>query len=170
MSARRRSGLGPAFPGRQSESRAENSRHDLPLETGAGYEQGGGQGHSAGHPGAALVIDQQALVALKATEGLLDLPPPWLDREARLVLAADQLDLDAVALQRGRGALAGEGEVGPDLAQGARGEFGLDHGRGVTVLDRGGHDAQRLDEALGVGQQHPLACRPLTFLWASYPR
>src|SRR3954447_23194584 len=36
------------------------------------------------------------------------LPPSWLHREARLPLAADQLDPDAVALQRGRGALAGE--------------------------------------------------------------
>src|SRR3954454_12593991 len=89
----------------EPQSRAENSRRDLPLEPGAGHEQGGEQGHGAGHPGTALVVDQQAPVTLEAAEGLLDLPPARLDREARLVLAADRLDLDAVALQRGRGAL-----------------------------------------------------------------
>src|SRR3954470_3705442 len=45
------------------------------------------------------------------------LPPAWLDREAGFVLAPDRLQGDAVVLQRGRGALAGEGEVGPDLAR-----------------------------------------------------
>jgi hypothetical protein len=81
----------------------------LPLEACTGHEQGGEQGHGPRHCGAALVIDQQAPVALETAEGLLDLPPAWLDREARLVPAPDQFQGDAVASQSGRGALAGEG-------------------------------------------------------------
>jgi site-specific DNA recombinase len=89
------------------------------------------------------------------------LPPARLDREAGLALASDQLQGDAVALQRGGGTLAGEGAVGPDLAQGARGELRLQQVRRVAVLDRGGHHAQPLDQPLGVGQQHPLAALDL---------
>jgi hypothetical protein len=47
------------------------------------------------------VIDQQAPVALQAAEGLLDLPPARLDREARLVLAPDQLQGNAVGSSPG---------------------------------------------------------------------
>src|SRR4051812_41357706 len=75
----------------RAKSRAENSRRDLPLEPGAGHEQRREQGRGAGHRGAALAVDQQAPVTLETTEGLLDLPPPRLDREAGLVLAPDQL-------------------------------------------------------------------------------
>ena len=103
------------------------------------------------------MVDQQAPVALETAEGLLDFPPACLDREARLVPAPDQFQVDAVASQRGRGTLAGEGKVGPDLAQVARRQLRLDEDRGVPVLDRGRHDAQRLEQTLGVGQQHALA-------------
>src|SRR3954452_9933061 len=102
------------------------------------------------------MVDLKAPVTLQAAEGLLDLPPARLDREASLVLAPDQLERNAVALQRGRGALAGEGEVGPDLAQMPRCQLGPDQGRRVAVLYRRGHDAQRRDEARAVGQEHAL--------------
>src|SRR5829696_8752222 len=103
-------------------------RHDLPLEACTGHEQGGEQGPDPRHPGAALVVDLEPAVAQEAAEGLLDLPPARLDREAGLVFPSDQLELDAVPLQRGRGALAGEGEVGPHLAQAARRELRLEPG------------------------------------------
>src|SRR3712207_9098233 len=42
------------------------SCHDLPLEPGASREQGSEQGHDAGHPGAAFVVDLQPTVAREA--------------------------------------------------------------------------------------------------------
>jgi hypothetical protein len=59
------------------------------------------------------MMDQQAPVALQTTEGLLDPPAARLDREAGLVFASDQLELDAVALHRGCSMIADGGEVGP---------------------------------------------------------
>jgi hypothetical protein len=40
------------------------------------------------------VIDQEPPVAAKDTKRLLYLPPSWLDLEAGLVLAPDQLQLE----------------------------------------------------------------------------
>src|SRR3954463_12664525 len=137
-------------------SRAENSGCDLPLETSADHEERRQQGHGAGHLSAAFVIDQQAPVALQTAKGLLDLPTARLDHEAGLVRAPDQLELDAVASQRGLGTLADKGEVGPDLAQCARRQLGLEQGWSISVLDGGGYDAQGLDQALGVGQNPAL--------------
>src|SRR3954447_20566203 len=139
-----------------TKSRAENSGCDLPLETSAGHEERRQQGHGAGHLSAAFVIDQQAPVALQTAKGLLDLPTARLEHEAGLVRAPDQLELDAVASQRGLGTLADKGEVGPDLAQCARRQLGLEQGWSISVLDGGGYDAQGLDQALGVGQKHAL--------------
>ena len=84
------------------------------------------------------------------------LPASRLDLEAGLVLAPDQLKLDAMASHRCRG-LAVEGEVGPNLQHGASCKLGLDHRRRVAVLHRGRHHLQRLDQAFGVDQQHPLS-------------
>src|SRR3954454_22637790 len=61
------------------------SRLEHALEAHAGHEQRGEHGHVPRGVGARLVVDPQAAVALQAAEGLLDLPAPLLDLEARAV-------------------------------------------------------------------------------------
>src|SRR5690242_4295516 len=72
------------------------SRLEHALEAHAGHEQRGEHGHVPRGVGARLVVDAQATVALQATEGLLDLPPPRLDDEALAADRADELPDDAV--------------------------------------------------------------------------
>src|SRR3954452_21756872 len=119
----------------RSQSRAENSGCDLPLETSAGHEERRQQGHGAGHLSAAFVIDQQAPVALQTAKGMLGLPTARLDHEAGLVRAPAERGLDAVASPRGMAALAAKGELCPDLAQCARRHLGLEQGWSISVLD-----------------------------------
>src|SRR4051812_21774863 len=61
------------------------SRLEHALEAHAGHEQRGEHGHVPRGVGARLVVDPQAAVALQAAEGLLDLPAPLLELEARAV-------------------------------------------------------------------------------------
>src|SRR4051794_14842780 len=75
------------------------SRLEHALEAHAGHEQRGEHGHVPRGVGARLVVDPQAAVALQAAEGLLDLPAPLLELEARAVPDPDDLGGDGVAVQ-----------------------------------------------------------------------
>src|ERR1700750_1077091 len=118
------------------------SRLEHALEAHAGHEQRGEHGHVPRGVGARLVVDAQATVALQATEGLLDLPPPRLDDEAPAADRADELPDDAVAGEELAAALGGEAEVHPGEAQrGVGGEVRREGGERVPVLHVGRHYA-----------------------------
>src|SRR4051794_8696672 len=127
------------------------SRLEHALEAHAGHEQRGEHAHVPRGVGARLVVDPQAAVALQAAEGLLDLPAPLLELEARAAPDPDDLGGDAVAVQEGLGLLPG---CGPGYASPASAPAGA---ASCGSCERTA--CWRLDVPAGRGARRPTTAR-----------
>src|SRR5919205_2480425 len=139
------------------------------LEAHAGHEQGGEDGHASRGLVAHLVVAAQAAVALPATERLLDLPAPRLDGEARtaggptsswtMPWRASSSPQRSAAKPRSIQARRRAGWAARSGARAASASRACTSA-GTARTPSGSPSPSTISTRL----------RPLTFLWASYPR